>query len=153
MKRTIYLGSDHAGFDSKEAIKKFLIQKKFNVIDCGNRILDQDDDYPDFALAVAKKVAQHKSFGILFCGSAEGMCIAANKVRGIRAVVAHDLTETRLTREHNDANVLCLSEWHTAIPLAKKIINVWLNTGFSKEKRHKRRIDKIMKIENGELLC
>ncbi len=147
----IYLGSDHAGFDSKETIKKYLLQKGYKVIDCGNTIYDTNDDYPDFAYKVAKEVEYHRGVGILFCGSAEGMSIAANKIRGVRAVVAHDLTEARLTREHNDANVLCLSGWHTPAALAKKIAYVWLQTPFSKEKKHRRRVQKIRKIERQEL--
>ena len=151
MNETIYLGADHAGFDSKEKIKKYLLQKKYKVIDCGNKRYNANDDYPDFAFKVAKEVAYHRGFGILFCGSAEGMSIAANKVRGIRAVVAHDITEAKLTREHNDSNVLCLSGWHTPIPLAKRIINIWLQTPFSNDKRHKRRLRKITQIEEGTL--
>ncbi len=151
MKKTIYIGADHAGFDSKEKIKKYLVQKKYQVIDCGNKRYNPNDDYPDFAFKVAKEVAYHRGEGILLCGSAEGMSIAANKVRGIRAVVAHDLKEARLTREHNDTNVLCISGWHTSVVLAKKIINVWLKTPFSKEERHKRRLNKIKKIEERAL--
>ncbi|MBI4016114.1 MAG: RpiB/LacA/LacB family sugar-phosphate isomerase [Candidatus Aenigmarchaeota archaeon] len=151
MNKTIYLGADHAGFESKEKIKKYLLKKRYKVIDCGNTVLDTSDDYPDFAYAVAKKVVAHKGSGILFCGSAEGMSIAANKVREIRAVVAHDIVEARLTRKHNNANVLCLSGWHTPIPLAKRIINIWLQTTFSNEQRHKRRLRKIIQIEESEL--
>lgn len=147
----IYIGADHAGFENKEAINTHLKQKGYEVIDCGNTIYNPDDDYPDFALAVAKEVVAHRGVGILFCGSAEGMCIAANKVQGVRAIVAHDLTEAKLTREHNDANVLCLSGWHMPVALAKRIIYIWLRTPFSREQRHKRRLAKIKKIEQGEL--
>ncbi len=147
MKQTIYIGADHAGFHLKEAIKKFLLQKKYVVIDCGNTTYDANDDYPDFAYAVAKEVTHHKQLGILFCGSAEGMSIAANKVKNIRAVVAHTPTEAKLTRQHNNANILCISGWKTSLSRAQRIITTWLHTPFSQAARHKRRLKKIQRIE------
>ena len=153
MRQTIYLGADHAGFESKKLIKEFLMKKKYNVIDCGNTKFDKNDDYPDFAYIVAKNVANTKhAVGILFCGSAEGMSIAANKVRKTRAVVVHTIIEAKLTKIHNNANILCISGWHTSVSLAKKIIITWLKTPFSNIKRHKRRIQKIIHIENNELM-
>ena len=139
MNETIYLGADHAGFDSKEKIKKYLLQKKYKVIDCGNKRYNANDDYPDFAFKVAKEVAYHRGFGILFCGSAEGMSIAANKVRGIRAVVAHDITEAKLTREHNDSNILSLAGRFLTEEEAKAAVKKWLETPHDGAERHTRR--------------
>ena len=147
MKQLLYLGADHAGFHLKETIKKYLLKKKYTLIDCGNTTYDKHDDYPDFAYLVAKEVAHHKRIGILFCGSAEGMSITANKVKGIRAVVVHTLAEAKLTRQHNNANILCISGWNTSLSHAKNIITTWLNTPFSRAARHKRRLKKIQHIE------
>ncbi|HEX7456232.1 MAG TPA: RpiB/LacA/LacB family sugar-phosphate isomerase [Candidatus Nanoarchaeia archaeon] len=154
----IYLASDHAGFELKEKVKKYLQEKGLEIEDLGAHTLDKNDDYPDYGYPVAKKVADSggKAKGLLFCGSAEGICIVANKVKGIRAVAVWTTTNAKHSREHNDANVLCLSGGKTRTPIpglstdeAKKIIDIWLMTPFSGVERHKRRIDKIGKIENG----
>lgn len=154
MKQIIYLGADHAGFKLKEHIKKFLKQKGYVVKDEGNLKYDKNDDYPDYAFKVAEKVAKNGK-GILFCGSAEGICIAANKVKEISAVPVWNTTNARLTREHNDANVLCLAGGDMINPVgglskkqAEKIVIIWLETEFSKEPRHVRRLNKIKKYEN-----
>ncbi len=147
MAEVIYVGADHAGFALKEKMKVFLKKLNYKVVDKGNLVYDKNDDYPDFALKVAKAVGKNK--GILFCGSAEGMCIAANKVKGIRAVAVGNINLAKKTRTHNDANILCLSGWYIKPDLAKKIIKTWLGTRFSKAKRHVRRLNKIKKIERG----
>ena len=151
----IFIGADHAGFKLKEYLKKFLSSKGHKVNDEGNLIYDSKDDYPDFALKVGRKVAKSKSKGILVCGSAEGICIAANKVKGIRAVAVWTIENAKLSREHNDANVLCLSGGDMLKPgsrltkkQAEKITLTWLSTKFSGEERHKRRIKKIAELEN-----
>jgi ribose 5-phosphate isomerase B len=150
MKKTvIYLGADHAGFKLKEQIKKYLLGLDFEIKDLGAFKFDKNDDYPDFGFAVAKTVAKNKnSMGILVCGSSFGVCIAANKVRGIRAVSIDNVKDAKLSREHNDANVLCLSGWNLKFNLAKKIITAWLKTKFSNAPRHRRRLNKIRKFEN-----
>lgn len=163
--KKIYLGADHAGFKLKEQIKKYLEKscpreggEGYKIFDCGALKYNKKDDYPDFAEKVAKKVAKD-GWGILVCGSSHGVCIAANKLKGARAVAVSNVQDAKLTREHNDANILCLSGWNLTLEKAKKIINIWLKTEFSKEKRHKRRIEKIKKIESrrsgekGGLLC
>ena len=104
-----------------------------------------DDLY--YAKKVAKAVVKEKSKGILFCGSGQGMCMAANKVKGIRAGVVINLREARLIREHNDANVVCLSGWEVKDQSAYRIINMFLKTNFSKAARHKRRVNKIKRME------
>ena len=152
----IYLGADHAGFELKDKVKDYLKQKGLEVEDLGAHALDKNDDYPDYGAAVADKVsADLSSRGILFCGSAEGICIAANKIKGIRAVAVWTTISAKLSREHNDANVLCLSGGQTLTPIpgtsfedAKEIIDTWLSTSFSGEERHLRRIGKISALES-----
>lgn len=153
----IYLASDHAGFELKEKVKTYLKEKGSEFEDLGAFNLDKADDYPDYACKAAKKVADSNSGAkaILFCGSAEGMCIVANKVKGIRAVSVSTLVNARVSREHNDANVLCLSGGGTLSPIpglsledAKNITETWLSTPFSGAGRHVRRLKKISDIEN-----
>ncbi|MFH1376887.1 MAG: ribose 5-phosphate isomerase B [Candidatus Woesearchaeota archaeon] len=145
--KKIYIGSDHAGFILKNSIKTHLTNKKHKFIDLGNLKYEKEDDYPDYAEEVAKKVAKEKTKGILICGSSHGVCIAANKIKGIRAVAINNTKDAKITREHNDANILCLSEWHLKEKEVGKIIDVWLKTNFRKDKRHIRRINKIKKLE------
>jgi len=147
--KTIYLGADHAGFKLKEEMKKYLKREGYAVVDKGNTKLDPKDDYPDYGYRAAKAVSlsKGKSLGILFCGSAQGICIVANKVKGIRAVAVVNERDAKLTREHNDANVLCLSGWNMPRKKAEKIIKAWLNAEFTGEERHVRRIKKISAIE------
>ena len=146
MKQTIYLGADHAGFALKEHLKKFLQKKGQEVVDKGAYKLKKRDDYPDYAAKVAKAV-QKGGKGILICGSAEGICIAANKFRKIRAEPVWTLRNARLSREHNDANILCLSGRQLSRKNAEKIVTTWLKTPFSKAPRHVRRIKKIARLE------
>ena len=144
----MYLGSDHAGFKLKESVKKVLDELGETYRDLGNAIEDPADDYPDYAFAVGQAVAKEPgSFGILSCGSGEGVCIAANKVRGVRAVVAENHDVAAKTRAHNDANVLCLSGWHQTETEIRPIIAAFLGTPFSAEERHARRIEKISAYE------
>jgi len=149
-KKKVYIGSDHAGFKLKEQIKKWLKQKKINYQDLGNKVLDVTDDYPDFAEKMARKVVKEKTLGVLLCGSAEGVCIAANKVKRARAVTPFSLKTARLAREHNDANIICLSGWFGDYYKITKMLEVFLNTPFSGEERHVRRLNKIKKIERAE---
>lgn len=143
----VYLGADHAGFKLKEQIKRFLDECGFPYEDLGALKLNKNDDYPIYAAKVGKKVASEKTFGLLFCGSSYGICIAANKIKGVRAVTVSDVESARLTRLHNDANVLCLSGWNTSLSKAEKIVKVFLTTMFSKEGRHARRINEIKHLE------
>lgn len=152
--KKIYIGSDHAGFRLKEMITKWLKKNRIDYEDLGNLTYDINDDYPDYAAKVARKVARERTFGILLCGSAEGMCIAANKIKGVRAVNPSTPLLAKLSREHNNANVICLSGGGTLDPIpgqsletATKMIKRFLDTPFSTESRHKRRVDKIVKLE------
>lgn len=147
-KEIIYLGADHAGFELKEFLKAHLMKSGYTVYDLGAHMLDKHDDYPDFAHKVAESVAENDaSFGILCCGSAQGMCIVANKQAGIRAVSVINPKEAAITRSHNNANVLCLAGWSLSKPKAAKITNIWLATPFSQEPRHVRRLKKIAQLE------
>ena len=153
-KKKIYIGSDHAGFKLKEQIKRWLRNNQIAYQDLGNLALDVTDDYPDYAEKVAKKVVKEKTLGILLCGSAEGVCIAANKVKGARAVNPHGIIQTLFAKKHEDANILCLAGGKSRTPQpstplvkATKMIKTFLNTPFSEEERHIRRLNKIKKME------
>lgn len=148
MKTKIFIGSDHAGFELKEKIKNYLIVKKFKCHDLGNQKFDPNDDYPDYALRVAQKVALTKTKGILICGSGVGVCIVANKIKGIRAVNAYNSKITKQSREHNNSNILCFGQNFIKFDQTKKIIEVWLKTKFSRLSRHRFRVNKIKIIEN-----
>lgn len=142
----IAIGSDHAGYQLKEQIIAFLTNENYEVIDQGT-YETISVDYPDYATKVAKMVkAKEADFGILICYTGIGMSIAANKFKGIRAALVCNLENASLTRQHNDANILCLSSKDIPIDLAKKMIEVFLTTSFLGE-RHERRVDKINQIE------
>ena len=154
--KKIYLGADHAGFALKEKVRRWLDQKNIPYRDLGNVRYEKDDDYPDYAAAVGRQVVKTQSKGILFCGSAEGICIAANKIKGVRAVAVWDWRMAKQSREHNDANVLCLSGGGMlkkvaglgiSLKEAQKIIRIWFSTPFSRASRHIRRINKIRQLE------
>ncbi len=143
----IFLGADHAGFELKEKLKKYLIELGYQAEDLGNFVYDEKDDYPDFILPVAKKVAEDvkNNFGIILGGSGQGEAMAANRIKGARAAVVYNYNEDiiRLSREHNNANILSLAARFITEEEAKKAVKLWLETGFSEEERHKRRIKKI----------
>jgi len=142
----IAIASDHAGFDMKEKIKPFLNKLGHEFKDFGTGD-NKPVDYPDFAIKVATAVAKDDfDRGILFCTTGLGMSIAANKVDGIRAALCYDIETARLSREHNDANVLTIGSRMTDIKEAKEIIDVWLKTDF-KGDRHSLRLEKIKDIE------
>ncbi|VVB81503.1 Galactose-6-phosphate isomerase subunit LacB [uncultured archaeon] len=144
--KIIHIGADHAGFQLKEHLKKYLQKKGLSVKDWGAYKVVKTDDYPDYAKKVAKAV-QKEGLGILVCGSAEGICIAANKIKKIRAVPVWNTKLAKLSRQHNDANILCLSGWQLTRKKAEKIALTWIKTPFSGEARHKRRIQKIRRME------
>jgi|TARA_R110000823_G_scaffold308856_1_gene432661 ribose 5-phosphate isomerase B len=138
----IILGSDHNGIELKKIIKEYLLEKKFNPIDIGpfntNKV-----DYPDYASQVAKIIASGDAdFGILICGTGIGMSIVANKVAGIRAALVHNLQTAPLTKEHNNANILCLGAWVVSSEVSLQIVDSWLTAKFG-EYRHVKRVAKI----------
>ena len=144
----IFIGSDHGGFELKEKVKS-LLTKGYLVQDLGALQFDPTDNYPQYALAVATQVAQTPgSFGILFCRSGGGMVIAANKVKGIRAVAVEDERSVVHAREHNNANIISLSGDWVNPDLIELIITKFLSTPFDITSRHQLRLDQISKYEN-----
>ena len=142
----IAIGADHAGFQVKERIKQFLENEGHAVEDVGTES-EESVDYPEFARAVAEKVASGMAqLGVLVCGTGMGMAIAANKVPGIRAAVVHDKVTARAAREHNDANVLTLGGRLIEAGLAIEIVKEFLDAQFAGG-RHQRRVDKITEME------
>jgi ribose 5-phosphate isomerase B len=140
--RKISISSDHAGFELKESIKKFLIKKKFLVLDLGPRD-DRSVDYPDYAKKLAKNIISKKSdTGILVCGSGIGMAMSANRFKKIRAAVCYNVKSTKLSRSHNNANVIAIGSRLTKEKLALKLVMIFLKTKFDGG-RHKRRTNKI----------
>ena len=138
----IALGADHAGFELKQHLKERLAARGFEVEDCGTHGT-ASTDYPDWAAAVAARVADGRAErGLLVCGSGVGMAIGANRFRRVRAVAASDLYTARLARAHNDANVLALGARIVAPPLAEEILDVFLATPFDGG-RHERRVEKL----------
>jgi ribose 5-phosphate isomerase B len=143
----VIIASDHAGLRLKEKVKRYLKKKKIEYEDLGTESFTSVD-YPDYALKVAEKVVKNKnSRGILVCGTGTGMTIAANKVKGIRAVAAYDAYSAKMSRIDNDTNVLGLRGRFFPFEKIRKILTVWLDTPFSGEHRHKRRIKKIEDYE------
>ncbi|MGA2301632.1 MAG: ribose 5-phosphate isomerase B [Candidatus Acidiferrum sp.] len=148
-KPRIALGADHAGYHIKEIIRQFLENAGYPVDDLGTWS-EESVDYPDYAKAVADRVAAHQdAYGIAMCGTGMGMAIAANKVPGIRAAVAHNVDTARLAREHNDANVLTMGGRVVNGAQAIEMVQTFLNTTFAGG-RHGRRVEKIIQIEAAE---
>ena len=151
----IYIASDHAGFELKKALIEHLKSKGFEVEDCGAHELDDADDYPDFIFPCAQKVGSDPdSLGIVIGGSGQGEAMVANKVKGVRSALYYGGPSTssgsdiiRLSKEHNDANVLSLGARFLTVDDAKEAVDLWLSTKFSGEERHVRRLGKIKKIE------
>src|SRR3989344_8411927 len=144
----IYLATDHGSYQLKEEIKTYLAQNNISAEDLGAHTLDPEDDYPDFIIPVAKRVASDpSSLGIIIGRSGNGEAIAANKVRGIRAALCLNEEMARKARQHNDANILSLGADYITQDEAKRIVRTFIETNFSNEDRHIRRIEKIKKIE------
>tara|TARA_B100001057_G_scaffold488863_1_gene574009 strand:+ start:1225 stop:1662 length:438 start_codon:yes stop_codon:yes gene_type:complete len=140
--KKVCISSDHAGFEIKEFIKELLINSKISITDLGP-FSDKSVDYPDYAKKVSRRILKRKSeIGILVCGSGTGMAISANKSKGIRAAVGFNIKSSQLSRQHNNANILCLGSRLTKKKDISKIISIFLNTKFEGG-RHKRRVKKI----------
>tara|TARA_B100000579_G_C22836000_1_gene858791 strand:- start:287 stop:724 length:438 start_codon:yes stop_codon:yes gene_type:complete len=140
--KKICISSDHAGYNLKEYIKSHFIKKEIPLIDLGP-FETKSVDYPDFAKKIARRVAAKKSeIGILVCGSGTGMAISANKIKGIRAAVCYNAKSTRLSREHNNANIIALGSRLTKKNEAMKLIKIFIDTKFEGG-RHLRRVKKI----------
>ncbi|MGB1204147.1 MAG: ribose 5-phosphate isomerase B [Chitinophagales bacterium] len=142
MKLIIAIGADHAGFEYKEEIKTFLKEKNYEILDFGTHKTDSVD-YPDYVHPTAEAVETKKAhFGILVCGSANGVAMTANKHQGIRAAIAWQTEIASLARQHNNANMLCVPARFVSLELALKMLETFLTTGFEGG-RHQRRVDKI----------
>lgn len=145
----VYIGSDHRGYNLKNKIIE-LYQNNLNyeIIDCGNQKLDTNDDYVDYASLVAKKVSEDKdSLGILICGTGFGMCISANKIKGIRAISSYIKEEIELARSHNHINILCLGDDFVSKEDLTDLLQAFFETEINLEERHQRRINKISSLE------
>ena len=140
--KKICIASDHAGYDLKEQIKNHLINKYISIFDLGP-YQNKSVDYPDYAKKLAKRIKDKKSdIGILICGSGTGMAISANKIKGIRAAVCYNQMSTRLSRQHNNANIITLGSRLTKKSLSLKLVEIFLKTKFEGG-RHLKRIKKI----------
>ena len=146
-KKKVVLAADHAGFELKEKLKPVFDENEILYEDISPELV-RDDDYPDHAFRGARKVVREKTRGVFVCGSGMGMWIAANKVRGIRAVRAYDEKTARMGRQEDDSNVLCIGARLTDEVSARKILKAWLTTRFL-EGRHTRRVNKIIEFEKG----
>lgn len=143
---TIAVGADHAGFHLKQQIAEHLRGRGHEVVDVGTHS-DERVDYPDFGAAVGRAVASgDASLGVCVCGSGIGIAMAANKIAGIRAATVHDVTSARLTREHNNANVICIGERLTGVQVALDCVDAFLDAKFEGG-RHAGRVDKISQLD------
>lgn len=144
----IAIGADHAGFALKTELATWLAGRGLPCRDLGAACYQPGDDYPDYAVAVARAVATGEAdLGLMVCGTGVGSCIAANKVRGVRAAVCSEPFSARCSRQHNDANVLCLGARLLEAGPAKEIVAAWLGESFSGEARHRRRLAKVSALE------
>lgn len=143
----IAMACDHGAFDYKEEIKKYVESMGHEVKDFGC-YSTASVDYPDMVRPACEAVANHEyDRGIILCGTGIGVSITANKVKGIRCALVHDCFSAKATRDHNDTNVLAMGQRVLGIEVAKEITKIWLETPFSNDPRHQRRIDKIMSME------
>ena len=144
-----YIASDHGGYEAKKELIKYLKEKGYVMEDMGNKELDPLDDYPDFIIPLAEKVAKELgATGIIIGRSGNGEAIAANKVKGIRAAVCINKEMAKMARKHNDANILSLGADYTDLETIKIIADTFLETFSSKGKKHKRRVNKITSYES-----
>ena len=145
----VYISSDHGGFRLKEQLVDYFKKAKISCQDLGPFKYDSVDDYPDYAFRLAAKVVSDKNKGILLCRNGIGVCIAANKVKGIRAISTINPKIAQTSRTDDNTNILCLGQDFIGLAQAKKVVSLWLKTGFSGVRRHRRRINKIKRFENG----
>lgn len=142
------LAADHGGFDLKENIKAYLSDKGFTVKDFGAHKLDNDDDYPDFVIPLAKAISDQKvERGVAICGSGVGASIAANKIRGVRAALIHENFSAHQGVEDDNMNLLCMGGRVTGYAAARELADTFLNAKFSGLPRHMRRLNKVALLE------
>ena len=148
----IAIGADHGGYSLKQELLPWLQGQGYTIIDLGAYSFDASDDYPDFAIQVARAVAMGEAKrGIVICGSGVGACIAANKVPGVRAGVCHDTYSAHQAVEHDDMNVLCLGARVIGIEVAKELVTAFLKAQFITAERYQRRLDKVLALEKSIL--
>lgn len=146
----LYITSDHGGFEDKAMLLQHLMAQGHNVEDLGPKILDPNDDYVDYAIALGERVAgEPDSKGIALCRNGQGIAIATNKVRGIRAATAWNVSVARSSRADDDANVLALAADELNPETIQHIVKTWLETPFSSEERHERRLRKLAEYDDG----
>jgi len=144
----IAIGCDHGGFPLKAPIVDLVRSLGHEVVDKGAYQNDPKDDYPDFAIAVGRSVQSHEAVrGIIICGSGVGACVAANKIKGVRAGLCHDTYSAAQGVEHDDVNVLCLGARIIGVALATEIVKAFVNAKFTAEDRHARRLAKVNAVE------
>jgi ribose 5-phosphate isomerase B len=144
----IALAADHAGYGLKDAVADLLRSQGHEVLDLGAHQLDSADDYPDYARYVGQAIQHDQAKrGVLLCGSGIGACVAANKLRGIRAGVCHDTYSARQSVEHDDVNVLCIGARIVGPSVAEELVKAFVGANFSGDERHQRRLEKVKAIE------
>lgn len=145
----LYIASDHGGFKLKNKLVAYIVKEFGRVFDLGPEKLVPDDDYPDYAKKVAGKVSKNPDidFGILICRSGQGVCIVANKFKGVRAGLVWNVKEAKASRNDDHTNILCLPSDYITFKQAQSVVKTWLDTPWSKDKRHLRRVGKISKLE------
>ncbi|RKN18184.1 ribose-5-phosphate isomerase [Micromonospora musae] len=144
----VYLGSDHAGYELKVHLASYLANQGYEVVDVGPHVFDPDDDYPAFCLHTGDRVvADEGSLGVVIGGSGNGEQIAANKIAGVRAALAWNIETAQLSREHNDANIVAVGARQHTLDEATAIVEAFLNTPFSGNERHARRIVQVAAYE------
>lgn len=147
MKKTVVIGADHAGYEMKERVKDAL-RDKYELVDVGTNS-EEPTDYPIYAKKVGEYIQQHPAAqGVLLCGNGVGITMAANKMHGIRAALAYSKESAQQTRQHNDANVVAVGGRSPMLDDPVEIVRTFLETDFSGEERHQRRVEQIMELEN-----
>lgn len=149
-KPKIYIGADHNGFDLKASLKEYLSRGGYEVVDCGDTEKHPDNDFPVYTARVVQAMSGDPSFevrGILLCGSGQGVCMAANRYKGVRAALGYDQESARSSRADDDSNILCLPAHELNLEQAASIVNTWLMTPFAGATRFKRRIRQMDEME------
>ena len=145
----IVLAADHNGFELKEVLSELLKKSGHTVLDVGPHNFDPLDDYPDYAKIMATSISKRESDrGIMVCGSGVGASVAANKVKGVRAAMCHDVYSAHQGVEHDDLNVLCLGSRIIGTEVARELVMTFVNAKFTNEERHQRRLEKVLDMEN-----
>jgi ribose 5-phosphate isomerase B len=144
---TIYLASDHVGFHMKERLKQWLSKREHRVVDVGPQELDPADDYPDYAIPLARRVVAANGRGILVCANGVGVCMAANKVAGVRAGIAWSVEAAKTARADDNTNILCLPARIRIMDAPEKIVAAWTAAKFSGAARHRRRLKKVAALD------